>query len=579
MSDKRKLTDYLSNSEYFDPSQYSLEELQNILSPTEKEIPGPSPVVPAPSPEQPTAEEPGFLDKVRGYLKDSSPNYFSGKVPEKKSFPVADFLQRMAFSGMQPPTDSSARDLSDSLQKVTSQTALNEALPRPMQPASTSTIELLRRHIPELRQEQRDTIQFQSPQQPEQPQQTPLEPPPEGNIFNRASELYSTMAQPQPQPLSTEPPIVQPEAPIPQIPPVKEEVSAKPQLPSQQNLFSYPSGPDTLNTLDNLREALSLQNQGVLTSNLLRSGDLLASSIARTKPSDPALFSDLAKQAETPVKQFKELAAQEENDPNSTISQRFREFTEQFKIKLPPDMSAKTAKELIPTIYKAYDDQENRANRTKELQLRQEMVKDARDESLKTRMEQRDNADFMKMAEKLSAAKGSSRSAFGKSALNKAAAERIETLISGRSLDDLDVREIQEVARSLDSLLAQGQPTISGTHELVPKTARGSVAKIVEYLGNVRQGAKAGSFLKQMIKTVEREKELAIQQRNQFIREVLPGYSHLEKRDPERYHSLINSLTGVNDNLQPQSDSSLPLITPDIRAGAAAELERRKKGK
>jgi hypothetical protein len=89
--------------------------------------------------------------------------------------------------------------------------------------------------------------------------------------------------------------------------------------------------------------------------------------------------------------------------------------------------------------------------------------------------------------------------------------------------------------------LSQGQATVSGAAHLVPNHAAGDIAGLIEYISNQRQGANAGSFLKQMLKTVGREKELASKQVEGYKKELVPGFEHLEKKDPERFYRLLNS--------------------------------------
>jgi hypothetical protein len=135
----------------------------------------------------------------------------------------------------------------------------------------------------------------------------------------------------------------------------------------------------------------------------------------------------------------------------------------------------------------------------------------------------------------------SSRSAFGRGANNIRSAEAIEALadqFKGR-LDQMDERQITEVARSLDALLAQGQPTVSGTVHLIPKTAVGNTAKIVEYLRNIPTGQQQGAFISRMLETVAREKELAKEQVKRTQGKILGPYMETLKRRPDDARDIL----------------------------------------
>lgn len=400
---------------------------------------------------------------------------------------------------------------------------------------------------------------------------------------------YLEVLKPQPQEpqaspaetIASTPPIVRQPRPAPVLPTEPEEEKPAPVAPAPQTPLDFTG--NSASSQDNLANALQTQGNLNLISNLGRAGDTIGSAIARTPNQENAVYKSIDQQAAAIPGQYKQVQENEKNDPNSQISTGFRDFVEKrLGTPLKGNPSASDLSAVIPMLFKDYEARlaEKGKLEAKKLEVgakkeqndaRLEETKrwhDLMNETHKDRIanaqsaqevkdENLTNSQFMKMSEKLSAARASSRSAFGKAALNKAAAERIEALVEGRSLNDLDNREIQEVARSLDSLLAQGQPTISGAHELVPKTLVGNAAGIAEYLTNQRQGAGAQSFLAQMIKTVKREKELADKQKGKYIKEMIPGYSHLEAKDPERFNTLLDGVLGQNQEAT-RSPQSLP---------------------
>ena len=344
-----------------------------------------------------------------------------------------------------------------------------------------------------------------------------------------------------------------PSAPVDQLAP--KQASSAPSNP----LSVLDFGQNTLASQQGLQEAQGRQNDLQFLANMNRAGAQIAQGLSQSPNKlDTSVADAVERQGKGQVENYQQQVEFQKQDPNSSYSKGLKDyFKNNLKMEIRGDASAAELEKIMPLAVREYEAklERERLKQQRAEDLAYKKDKDAQDRDLKrellagksekdaekasTKATDKANADFMKMAEKLSGAKASSRSAFGKAALNKAAAERLETLVEGRDLNSLDNRELQEVARSLDALLAQGQPTISGTHELVPSTARGDVAKLFEYISNQRQGANAGSFLKQMVKTVGREKELALKQMNEYKKELVPGYEHLEKVDPERYNRIL----------------------------------------
>lgn len=369
--------------------------------------------------------------------------------------------------------------------------------------------------------------------------------------------------------------------------------AAKTDAPEEVPFKGLEFGQNGLASQAGLLNAQEHQKDLQFLANMNRSFAQVAQGLAKSDKLDTSVADSVEKQGAQQVPNYLQQVDFQKQDPNSPYSQGLKDyFKKKLGMEIRGDASAAELEKLMPMAVKEFEAKEGRGlkldlanekmgsierekekDRDLKLTLGQLIASNKResgDKKASTTDENKTNADFMKMAEKLSAAKASSRSAMGKAALNKAAAERIETLVADRDLNSLDTREIQELARSLDSLLAQGQPTISGSHELVPKTARGDAGKVAEYLLNQRQGAQAGSFLKQMIKTVHREKDLADIQLKKYKNELLPGYEHLEKKDPERYQRVLGTLTESAET--PAAGSPEPKQDPKIQAYADAHF-------
>lgn len=257
------------------------------------------------------------------------------------------------------------------------------------------------------------------------------------------------------------------------------------------------------------------------------------------------------------------------NDPDSDISAAARAgFESASGKKLGADVTANDLKGIGLNLTSLVNTQELMKARQEASELKSQR---AQDQQQQTSTNQ-ENTRFSQMNNKAIAELASSRSALGRSALVKQDAEKIQAMVQGRNLNDLDNREIAELAITLNRVLSQGQPTVSGTEHLIPQTAQGSAAKIEEYLLNERQSADAGSFVKQMMSTVGREHDLAMKQMNATKQQIFGGYSDLQQKNPERYNQIMQN-HGLGENTPTAQTIAAPqgLITIRRKSDGASK--------
>ncbi len=309
----------------------------------------------------------------------------------------------------------------------------------------------------------------------------------------------------------------------------------QPSLGSVENLQAAQDAANRVRSLNQGSQGLDLVSAGIAG---LGSGSIV-------KPSGQELFKQQAAGADKITTDYKDLVAMEKNDAKSPVSKAMQRYAKKLGFDAK-GLSAGDMEKLMPFVFKGFEAEENRKSRKEELGMRlaemNERFAAAKQDKLQGRLDKLDKETrdrFGKMSKLITAEVASSRSAFGKAANNVRSAEAILTLAEGRKLDTLNNREIQEVARSLDALLSQGQATISGTEHLVPKAYRADAAKIAEYITAKNKGAGMGSFLKQMLETVRREKDLAHKQIKKTQGKLLAPYHDLKDKDPETWALLF----------------------------------------
>lgn len=287
-----------------------------------------------------------------------------------------------------------------------------------------------------------------------------------------------------------------------------------------------------------------------LIAALAEAGSQIGAGFARTN-FDPNSFKTLKENADRPISdlQSKQKAVEEQQkielqqkmrDPNSDIAKLTR------KIATEMGLPEQDLKNVSPDEMKFYIDQYRKLQEKREAsQLRSMQMQNLLDER-QQRKDERTNKRFSEFGNKMVEEAASSRSTFGKTANVIRSAESIEKLAEG-DLNNLDTRQIAEIARNLDALLSSGQPTISGMKKLIPESASGSASKIEEFLTNIPKGAQQGQFVKKILDTVEREKKLAIEQANKVKEKYKSNYSDLYKQDPERFDSMVNAHIRTTD--------------------------------
>lgn len=291
--------------------------------------------------------------------------------------------------------------------------------------------------------------------------------------------------------------------------------------------------------LNRYKEAQDRQRLAQLGVSLGQAAEKFGSSVAMVKPGDQSFYEQQMKLAGGITDQFKEEEAvkkeAEERDPTSGISKQYQAMAKMMGIKTTGNESAATLKQTMPFLEKYMQAKENREARLQQAQIQREAIAATKEE----RTDEKANKDFTKMSEKLTSEIASSRSAFGKGANLIRSAEAIETLAKGIDPKDIDSRQITEIARNLDAMLSQGAATISGTKKLIPSSYTGDLAKIAEYITSRPKGAGQQEFVKRMLETVAREKELAKQQIVDTQKKILSGYEHLKTKYPERYGRVL----------------------------------------
>jgi NACalpha-BTF3-like transcription factor len=214
------------------------------------------------------------------------------------------------------------------------------------------------------------------------------------------------------------------------------------------------------------------------------------------------------------------------NDPNSDLSKSFRDFViKQGQIMglsiNPGEMSYSKLSKLYGPLTNLFAAKFGADERREAALVRAE----EKAESKKQAQENKFDEVVMKINDRINAPNlASSRNALGKNMAISNGADRIRTLIKSETdPNKLTGRQVYEIAKTLDAMLALGAPTISGTDKLMPKTLMSQLMASQEYLSNKPVGAKMGLFVKQMEHLVDREQSVAKDQIAKFQKMYVAG--------------------------------------------------------
>lgn len=196
------------------------------------------------------------------------------------------------------------------------------------------------------------------------------------------------------------------------------------------------------------------------------------------------------------------------------------------------------------------------------------------------KQENKDNSDFEKLGEKVN--NPSSRSTIGRYQQNL---DKVETLKkfdttigvpNGEHPPEHETTEqkierynkaspqdLFEVVKAADQLISNAQSTVYGADHLMPNDMGLAQAKFGQWISNGSVPANSGSFIAKFMNMAQREGQYYRTAKTAALKGLTSGYSHLEKKNPDRFHAVVGSALGES------TDGSAP-SGPAAQTPAAA---------
>jgi hypothetical protein len=339
----------------------------------------------------------------------------------------------------------------------------------------------------------------------------------------------------------------------------------------------------TNNTVENLKAAQEDANKQRLVANLMEGAAKLSAGALGGKrvvlTPDTHFTDEMRKGADQKVKDFEALTEKEKDDRGSKGSIKMQGFAKQmlekagFDPSLVDGMSYNQIEKNFPQITNMMTQKQAQEARQQTAREHNDMLKlryaELTQDKSKSNGEREDRNTLKRyddLGKRLVAEIASGRSTFGTHSKTLAATRNIRALMDGRDLNDLDSREVYEVAKSLDRVLSQSGSTISGTDKLTPDTAMSRVEKQLEFITNKRKGAGAASFLERYQKNLQREEDQAIRSIQKSQGQLLSSYSDLREKDPVKWALILGQHNLPEDILERKIDSLDSINTEDKEA-------------
>ncbi len=313
------------------------------------------------------------------------------------------------------------------------------------------------------------------------------------------------------------------------------------------------------------KEALGQRDDMLNKVLLSKAANQIGSAIAGGKNSfDEKPFMDMANAIPKDYEKKMEVGNEEQmNDPNSSISIFARE---QAKLKLSasgvknPELLKKiegmTAKQLesvfgkstgtsglISEYQQAMIDvaRGKLSNQNRALDQGDTRIGLAKDKTKKT-LDTVLSREGQLLGRSIDSMDKTTRNGLGKAAASMMASTELETLINSKPIDQLDTRDMEEVARIVNNMLTGGGTTAASSIEaLVPQTFKGRMAEFLEYITNTPQSVDGQDFIKNYAKLAEKQKAKSMTDIGAIIQSRLPEFYRFQAEKPEEFSAIVNA--------------------------------------
>lgn len=252
-----------------------------------------------------------------------------------------------------------------------------------------------------------------------------------------------------------------------------------------------------------------------------------------------------AKQGEMSVAQKR---LDELNDPNSARTAMNRQLADRLDPKNAAQHAKMSGAELMdqfPILEKLHTTDMAHEDRKDMIALRREQIGAIRDQRSTMAQAKKDAALDKKekeMAEALDPTKAKG-GVLADRQKRKDASDRLEVLLTDPKGAEANLNSTQmaEAAGSLQSLISPGGHSADEVKHLTPQSAWGDAKKTIQWLKNEPQGADQQKFVRLMLDTAHRERDIVNEQIKEALIQRVSGFSGFKRDAPERHQKVMDA--------------------------------------
>lgn len=275
-----------------------------------------------------------------------------------------------------------------------------------------------------------------------------------------------------------------------------DQSSAAPAKPND----SFTPAPNLAST-DKLKQLQDQMNKANLVTNLARAATqaVATSGGQRVNPFDKQ-FEDQLEQNKNIPAQYQQLVEFQKQDPQSGISQTYRQMANELGVQVHPGASAAEIAQAFPQIVNIKTREDMIEARKEIAQDRLEQMKQnmfMRNMSLADRKDQKQQQSYNQTVQLLEQMRGSP--AVSQAEKDIYASQKANSLINsmGGDPNKLNPQQVQLLVNEVGKIASGGQSSQAELNILSPNTLRGQFANEWQKLSNSPSPANAGAFIKQ----------------------------------------------------------------------------------
>jgi len=333
---------------------------------------------------------------------------------------------------------------------------------------------------------------------------------------------------------------------------------------SEGPYFNVPA--NNLASLQNLQDAQQRASNVQLVNELGKAGETIGAALAHTKPVNQKDWEAQAKGGQGIVNDYLQQVQQQKSDPNSPLSEAFRQYANSLGVKMNGSMSASDAEQVFPFMFKGFELQQNRELKEKEFQEQEQtrrqlyqqhadMMKTLRGNQ-QTIQQQRMNNQAEQNFEQGWMRMKSNRNELGTPVQKVQMADTLDSILTKYQghLDDVPNNLKDEWISAYNNYVTKGQGSDVKLRKLIANTGLNEGTKAWQWLTNHPTAAEQGPFIQMFLDSVHQQRDMAkAQVQDGFVKylksaqdRLTPGYVHQqlmnEGIDPNDFQNWKNNM-------------------------------------